>query len=89
MTEAGQRKTSLAVSDPDAGDGFAARINDGAATRSTAGAGRSIATARTPRRDTAELASQSARQPGKHAMDIQLVGVCLIDSKELVSSVMI
>jgi hypothetical protein len=31
---------------------------------------------------------QSARQPGKPAMDIQLIGACLTDAKELVSSVM-
>lgn len=31
---------------------------------------------------------QSARQPGKPAMDIQIVSKCLTDAKELVSSVM-
>ena len=31
---------------------------------------------------------QSARQPGKPAMDIQLISKCLIDAKELVASVM-
>jgi len=31
---------------------------------------------------------QSARQAGKPAMDIQLIGACLTDAKELVSSVM-
>jgi hypothetical protein len=31
---------------------------------------------------------QSARQPGKPAMDIQIIGKCLTDAKELVSSVM-
>ena len=31
---------------------------------------------------------QSARQPGKTAMDIQIVSKCVIDAKELVSSVM-
>jgi hypothetical protein len=31
---------------------------------------------------------QSARQSGKPAMDIQIVGKCLSDAKELVSSVM-
>ena len=31
---------------------------------------------------------QSARQPGKPAMDIQLILKSLIDSKELISSVM-
>ncbi len=31
---------------------------------------------------------QSVRQPGKPAMDIQIVGKCLTDAKELVSSVM-
>jgi hypothetical protein len=31
---------------------------------------------------------QSARQPGKPAMDIQIVSKCVIDAKELVSSVM-
>jgi hypothetical protein len=30
---------------------------------------------------------QSARQAGKPAMDIQLIGACLTDAKELVSSV--
>lgn len=30
----------------------------------------------------------SARQPGKPAMDIQMVAKCLTDAKELVSSVM-
>jgi hypothetical protein len=32
---------------------------------------------------------QSARQPGKPAMDIQMISQCLIGAKELVSSVMI
>lgn len=31
---------------------------------------------------------QSARQPGKPAMDVQLIGKCLTDAKELVISVM-
>ena len=31
---------------------------------------------------------QSARQPGKPAMDIQIVSKCLTDAKELVTSVM-
>lgn len=31
---------------------------------------------------------QSARQPGKPAMDIQMVSKCLTDAKELVSGVM-
>jgi len=31
---------------------------------------------------------QSARQPGRPAMDIQIIGKCLIDAKELVTSVM-
>jgi hypothetical protein len=31
---------------------------------------------------------QSARQPGKPAMDIQIIGTCLNDAKELVASVM-
>ena len=31
---------------------------------------------------------QSARQPGKPAMDIQSVSKCIADAKELVSSVM-
>lgn len=31
---------------------------------------------------------QSARQPGKPAMDIQLIQKCILDAKELVSSVM-
>jgi hypothetical protein len=31
---------------------------------------------------------QSARQPGKPAMDIQIISKCVIDAKELVSSVM-
>src|ERR1700745_1817458 len=31
---------------------------------------------------------QSARQPGKPAMDIQMISKCLIDAKELVSDVM-
>jgi hypothetical protein len=31
---------------------------------------------------------QSARQPGKPAMDIQMISKCLIDAKELVSGVM-
>ena len=31
---------------------------------------------------------QSARQPGKPAMDIQMIGKCLTDAKELVASVM-
>ncbi|MBV8845318.1 MAG: hypothetical protein JO307_21125 [Bryobacterales bacterium] len=32
---------------------------------------------------------QSARQPGKPAMDIQMIDKCLTDAKELVSSVMV
>ena len=31
---------------------------------------------------------QSARQPGKPAMDVQLISQCLIDAKELVTTVM-
>jgi hypothetical protein len=31
---------------------------------------------------------QSARQPGKPAMDIQIINKCIIDAKELVISVM-
>lgn len=31
---------------------------------------------------------QSARQPGKPAMDVQLISKCLIDAKELVAGVM-
>lgn len=31
---------------------------------------------------------QSARQPGKPAMDIQMISKCLMDAKELVSDVM-
>jgi hypothetical protein len=31
---------------------------------------------------------QSARQPGKPAMDIQLITKCITDAKDLVSSVM-
>lgn len=31
---------------------------------------------------------QSARQPGKPAMDIQLIDRCLVDAKELVVTVM-
>ena len=31
---------------------------------------------------------QSARQPGKPAMDIQMISHCLTDAKELVTSVM-
>jgi hypothetical protein len=31
---------------------------------------------------------QSARQPGKPAMDIQMISRCLIDAKELVANVM-
>ena len=31
---------------------------------------------------------QSARQPGKPAMDIQMISKCLADAKELVSDVM-
>lgn len=31
---------------------------------------------------------QSARQPGKPAMDIQLISSCLADAKEMVGSVM-
>jgi hypothetical protein len=30
---------------------------------------------------------QSARQPGKPAMDIQIISKCVIDAKELISSV--
>lgn len=30
---------------------------------------------------------QSARQPGKPAMDIQLISKCLVDAKQLVSDV--
>jgi hypothetical protein len=30
---------------------------------------------------------QSARQPGKPAMDIQMISKCLVDAKELVSAV--
>lgn len=32
---------------------------------------------------------QSARQPGKPAMDIQMISQCLADAKELVSDVML
>ena len=32
---------------------------------------------------------QSARQPGKPAMDIQMITKCLADAKELVSDVMV
>ena len=32
---------------------------------------------------------QSARQPGKPAMDVQIISECLTGAKELVSSVMI
>jgi hypothetical protein len=32
---------------------------------------------------------QSARQPGKPAMDIQVISKCIEDAKELVSSVML
>ena len=32
---------------------------------------------------------QSARQPGKPAMDIQMISKCLTDAKELVSDVMV
>jgi hypothetical protein len=32
---------------------------------------------------------QSARQPGKPAMDIQMISQCLDDAKELVSDVML
>jgi hypothetical protein len=32
---------------------------------------------------------QSARQPGKPAMDIQIIQQCLTDAKELISSVML
>jgi hypothetical protein len=31
---------------------------------------------------------QSARQPGKPAMDVQMIGECLTGAKELVASVM-
>ncbi|MBL8178684.1 MAG: hypothetical protein JNK48_28680 [Bryobacterales bacterium] len=31
---------------------------------------------------------QSARQPGKPAMDVQIVQKCIVDAKELVSTVM-
>jgi hypothetical protein len=31
---------------------------------------------------------QSARQPGKPAMDIQIINKCIVDAKELVTSVM-
>jgi hypothetical protein len=31
---------------------------------------------------------QSARQPGKPAMDIQIISKCVTDAKELISSVM-
>ena len=31
---------------------------------------------------------QSARQPGKPAMDVQIISECLTDAKELVTSVM-
>ena len=31
---------------------------------------------------------QSARQPGKPAMDIQIITECLVDAKDLVSAVM-
>lgn len=31
---------------------------------------------------------QSARQPGKPAMDIQIISKCITDAKDLVSSVM-
>ncbi len=31
---------------------------------------------------------QSARQPGKPAMDIQIISKCVIDAKELIASVM-
>jgi hypothetical protein len=31
---------------------------------------------------------QSARQPGKPAMDIQMISKCVVDAKELVISVM-
>ena len=31
---------------------------------------------------------QSARQPGKPAMDIQMISKCLTDSKELIAGVM-
>lgn len=31
---------------------------------------------------------QSARQPGKPAMDVQIIQKCLLDAKELVGSVM-
>jgi hypothetical protein len=32
---------------------------------------------------------QSARQPGKPAMDMQMISQCLADAKELVSDVMV
>ncbi len=32
---------------------------------------------------------QSARQPGKPAMDIQMISKCLTDAKQLVSDVMV
>ena len=38
--------------------------------------------------DSTAVYCQSARQPGKPAMDIQIISKCLIDAKELVSSVM-
>ena len=31
---------------------------------------------------------QSARQPGKPAMDVQIISQCLIDAKELITTVM-
>ncbi len=31
---------------------------------------------------------QSARQPGKPAMDVQIISQCLTDAKELITSVM-
>jgi hypothetical protein len=31
---------------------------------------------------------QSARQPGKPAMDVQIISKCVTDAKELISSVM-
>lgn len=31
---------------------------------------------------------QSARQPGKPAMDVQLIDKCLVDAKELIATVM-
>ena len=31
---------------------------------------------------------QSARQPGKPAMDVQIISKCLTDAKELVATVM-